>query len=456
MGAVELLRCFNDGGDGWDVVGQTESPPDSISFSLTSLLTEDRDWLEKVKCPFSLYVLNRDCGRADVFSNYVRGEILPNCNIESRTYSNLVMREEDTPLTLGVDITAWPPLIDVTKLTIARQTTALALGWNDVDGNPDLRCDGACASPIEEGTELLVASQSAPAAATADVPHSHNAGVTWGAAAVDPFGAGLHVKAAVMFYIAGTTTTRWLLGREGAGGAVQGLTAYSDDGGATWTTSNIGGGGVGHGPIYGGGIWQGGEQFILCATNLGFIYKSVDGGGTWVAKESATIHAGSYYQVKATSDNLYCIAGGAAGVIALSDDGGETWRAATALTGGGEAFTVWRFNKSDMMAGTDDGELFISDDGGVTWTEITGWTGSGVGDVKDLWFVNDHVGFMAYNTAAPVGSVRRTINGGTTWEVITTPTNAGLNKIWAPSETLAYVVGEPQGGTSFVAKVTEA
>src|SRR4030042_4226405 len=123
FGGIELLRCFNAEGNGWDVVGQTESPPEAITFSLESLIGEDRDWLENVHCPFSLYVLNRSCGRADVFSNYVRGEILPNCRIAQRTYSNLAMREDDTPSTLGIDIEAWPPLVDVTPLTVARMTT---------------------------------------------------------------------------------------------------------------------------------------------------------------------------------------------------------------------------------------------------------------------------------------------------------------------------------------------
>ena len=160
--------------------------------------------------------------------------------------------------------------------------------------------------------------------------------------------------------------------------------------------------------------------------------------------------------MKATKDNIYCIAGAPADIIALSDDGGETWYAATATGGGGDILTVWRFDKYRMMVGTDDGTLWHSFDGGTTWTQITGWTGSGVGDVRDLWFVNDHVGFMAYDSVAPLGTILRTINGGLDWEVITTPTNAGLNKVWAPSETLAYAVGEPQGGTSFVCKITEA
>jgi photosystem II stability/assembly factor-like uncharacterized protein len=454
FGGIELLRCFNRAGNGWDVVGSTESPPEPITFSLEGLLSETRDWLEKIKCPFSLYVLNRDCGRADVFSNYVRGEILSNCRIAQRTYSGLVMREEDTPATLGIDIEAWPPLIDVSPLTVDRMTTALALSWNDIYGNPDLRCDATCDAPIEEGEELVVGSDSAPAAATADVPYSNDSGVTWAAAAADPFGAGFHVMAAVRFPI-GVTGVRWLVGREGTG-AVQGQMAYSDNVGGAWTVVSIGGAAVGHGPTYGGGLWESGENFVLCASADGYIYKSIDGGGSWVAKEAGTITVGDYKQVKATSDNVYCIAGALADVIALSDDGGESWYAASATGGGGDILTCWRFNKNDMMVGTDDGTLYSSDDGGTTWTLITGWTGAGAGDVRDLWFVDAHVGFMAYNTIAPLGDVKRTINGGVSWENLVTPTNSGVNKVWAPNGRLAYVVGELNGGTSFVAKVTAA
>ena len=456
-GTEELLQCFNDIGDGWDVVGTKQQKPEKVTFSLTSLLFEDRDWLERLKCRFSLYILNRDCGLANVFSNYVRGEILTNCRIPTKTYNNLVMREEDTESTLDVEIEAWPPLLDISKLETEAETNAFLLAWNDVIGNSDRRCVGDCKAPIEPGEQLLIASQSAPAAATADVPHSHDSFATFQAAAVDPFGAGLHIKAAAYFYI-GNTTVRWLVGREGAGGAVQGLLAYSDDGGAIWTTVNIGGAAVGHGPTYGGGIWMPDETFGLCATNLGYIYKSVNGGGLWTAVESAVLTAGSYSQVKADPSKTYCIAGAAADIISLSDDGGATWYAGSATGGGGDIMTCWRFNKDVCLVGTDDGTLWRSDDAGVTWTQITGWTGSGVGDVRDLWFVNDHEGFMAYNSVTPVGSVLRTINGGYNWEVLTPAiANQGFNKIWAPNGELAYVVGALDVGANPASiKVTTA
>jgi len=456
FGGIEILRCFNDMGSGWDVVGQTESPPDPITLSIDTLLFEDRDWLEKLKCAFSLYILNRDCGQANVFSNYVRGEILTNCHIASRTYGNLVMREEDAGSTLGVEISAWPPLLDVSKLEVEAKNNVLALAWNDVIGNSDTRCVGDCKAPIEAGEQLIIASQSAPAAATADVPHSHDSMATFAVTAVDPFGAGLHIVSCAYFYI-GNTTVRWYVGRLGAGGAVQGLCAYSDDGGASWTTVNIGPAASGHGPTYGGGLWMPDETFGLAACNLGFIYKSINSGGTWTEVEGAVLTAGSYSQVKADPSKTYCIAGAAAGIVSLSDDGGESWYAGTTIAGAPAIFTVWRFNKDVCLVGDTSGGLWRSDDAGVTWTQITGWTGSGIGDVRDLWFVNDHEGFMAHNNATPVGTVLRTINGGYNWEALTTPANQGLNKVWAPNGELAYVVGALDVGVNPASmKVTTA
>jgi photosystem II stability/assembly factor-like uncharacterized protein len=52
-----------------------------------------------------------------------------------------------------------------------------------------------------------------------------------------------------------------------------------------------------------------------------------------------------------------------------------------------------------------------------------------------------------------VGSVLRTIDGGHEWQVITTPTNSGLNQIAAIREDLAYAVGEPNGGTAVFLKI---
>ena len=64
--------------------------------------------------------------------------------------------------------------------------------------------------------------------------------------------------------------------------------------------------------------------------------------------------------------------------------------------------------------------------------------------------------YRAKDSAVPVGTVLRTINGGHDWEAITTPTNVGLNHIQAGSGTLAYAVGKVQGGTGVILRVQAA
>jgi hypothetical protein len=72
--------------------------------------------------------------------------------------------------------------------------------------------------------------------------------------------------------------------------------------------------------------------------------------------------------------------------------------------------------------------------------------------VNDIQFVNAVVGFMVVDTVAPVGSVYRTIDGGNDWQLLTTPTNAGLNALAVVNENLAYVVGNASGGSAVILK----
>jgi len=71
------------------------------------------------------------------------------------------------------------------------------------------------------------------------------------------------------------------------------------------------------------------------------------------------------------------------------------------------------------------------------------------------WY-DDHYGFICSDTAAPVGTVLRTINGGYDWEAIDTPTNAGLTHIACVAPDVAYGTGLAQGGSSVYFKVRES
>jgi len=85
-------------------------------------------------------------------------------------------------------------------------------------------------------------------------------------------------------------------------------------------------------------------------------------------------------------------------------------------------------------------------DGGTTWESKFSYTGS----IDDIDFVNQFVGFAIKNSAAPIGTVIRTRDGGETWETIVTPTNTGLNAVDAITPNLAWAVGGGSANASLI------
>jgi photosystem II stability/assembly factor-like uncharacterized protein len=106
--------------------------------------------------------------------------------------------------------------------------------------------------------------------------------------------------------------------------------------------------------------------------------------------------------------------------------------------------------------GTANGRLYYTNDFGDTWTRRTGFPADGTGSIRALMFLNDLLGYAIHNTAAPLGMLLRTINGGFTWQAVATPTNAGLNALHFAKQDRGFIVGEPQGGTGVILRVMPA
>jgi len=319
----------------------------------------------------------------------------------------------------------------------------------DVWMNPDAHDYASWGSRLYRGQLGIVAGDSAVGPALATILFASDYANTLTATAADPLVAGEGTMGSKFFYV-GKNVRRYIVAQEAPAGA-QGNIAYCDTEaalGTTWVVVPIGGAVAGHGANKGTSLWCPNERFLLLAGAAGFIYKSTDGGVTWTAVEDAGIAATEYVCVHADPTDTFCIAGGPADAIVLSEDGGETWQVSAAVTGGGgDILSCWRFDENKMWVSTDDGELWYSNDAGVTWTEQTRFTGTGVGEIRDMYWNNEHVGWMVKDTAGPVGSIVRTMNGGYDWETMTTPVNAGLNAVMAPSVNLCYAVGNLQGGT---------
>ena len=454
--AFTLIRCHDPSGAGWQNAGLQEGPPEPVVFSIDELMPQQLSYLEEAKCPMAIYLMLARCGRHDIIYNYDRGKVLESVYRQAKTSSGLVHQDESNPSMLSVELWAKPvpEIVDVVKLNATRMTTAATNALNDAVMNTDFRCLGDCPEDLDICEEGMTVGDSAVAPAFATTEITADYGVTWTAAAADPFAAGEGNMSVVTFWV-GSNTRRYLAGME-APAAAQGMVAYTDDDGATWTTSNIGGAAAGHGVTDSGGLFALDHAHIWLVGAAGYIYFSDDGGETWTAQEAGVIHAGDYAAVH-FADEYYGTAVGAADVVAVTTDGGETWEAGTA-TGGANGLTcVWQHDKNTIIVGDDGGELYCSNDGAVTWTQVTGWPGSGVGDIADIQFATRSVGWMVKNTAAPVGSILYTFTGGRYWQAVdNVPTNAGLNAVAACDESHAIVVGEVQGGTAMVLRVQPA
>jgi len=448
-GGTELIRKFKPDGTGWDVTTTKKAPPDPVTTTITTLLFKQRDWIEKIRnCPFVLYILFRECGRADVFNNFVRGLILQSARLTSRTYGQLVRREEDLEATVAAELEAKPPLLQVVDLTVERVPIVEVQALNDVFIAEESLCYGPCGATQDPGDIAYVVADST-GAATPNSYRSADEGLTWTILATDPAFGNFHIMSGVKVQL-DRNTTRIIVSREGLGGALQGQTAYTDNNGASWTVVNIGGAAAQHGCVYGGGMWVQ-DQYIWLASSLGYIYRSADYGETWVAMSPGTLTVQNLNAIH-FCDNMNGMAVGLTGVVLKTVDGGLTWAAMT-VPAVQTNFTVFMLDAKRAWVGNGAGGLWYTTDGGVTWTQRTGWTGSGAGMVRGLSFLNELVGLMAVNSAGVVGSVLRTIDGGHEWQVLTTPTNSGLNAIVAAREDLAYAVGEANGGTAVVLKI---
>ncbi len=142
------------------------------------------------------------------------------------------------------------------------------------------------------------------------------------------------------------------------------------------------------------------------AANQGLIYKTMNGGNSWTALSTGVdfdiqaVHflneekgfACAWTEWQTTGDLLY------------TTDGGSTWNIHEDVTG--RLADVFFINENKGWIAVDDGRVFKTNNGGDSWSEV-----SNEGQFHErVFFVNENVGWLIGS------SVRRSIDGGETWE----------------------------------------
>jgi photosystem II stability/assembly factor-like uncharacterized protein len=457
-GDIELIRCFDPSGRLWKTVGQTQSPPDPVTTTITGLMFKTASVVEMVRCPAVIHLLQM-CGegvRKDIFQNFDRAVQLNVANKTNTTWSNLVHREEDNASERAVDVSANPPAYEVfnLKAAVSRQSTTETQALNDISICGEEQCAGVCGIQAHELCSSLVAAGDTLAgspAGSAEVIVTADKGTTWTATAADPFIAGEDVSDVECFQL-DKDTDRIIVARGTTDAGNPAEIAYSDDNGATWNLVNVG-------SVNGQFVPDNDGLFVLdrnniwLATDDGYIYKSEDAGESWTAQESGIITTDEINCVVFADANVGFFAGNT-NIIAKTSDGGQTWSAVTAPADqAGINIISLEWSGRWWIGYETTGELWYSEDEGTNWLQRTYDGGTSQVSIPKIDFITELHGFMVTNTVAPVGTIYHTVDGGYTWQPLTTTTNVGLNSIVACDPNLAYAVGEPSGGTAVILKV---
>ncbi len=204
-------------------------------------------------------------------------------------------------------------------------------------------------------------------------------------------------------------------------------------------------------------VWTRTAEGLVCPAGSPNDLFSLDSTHTWLVGDAGHIYfsdditAGVTLQdagVAAGANNLSAvhaydednvIVAGAAGAMAVTRNGGNTWvNVDTTLIAAVEITAVWMRSKDVWFAGTIQGNLYYTLDGGVNWA-LKAFPGSNAGAVRDIVFATPTVGYLAHDTDAIAGRILRTIDGGNSWYVLpegpgAIPANDRINALAAVEE----------------------
>ena len=205
------------------------------------------------------------------------------------------------------------------------------------------------------------------------------------------------------------------------------------------------------------------------------VYRTLDNGATWTAVQIGTYHTMLNKVSFGTEQNGasagWQTMGGNENGVVRTMNGGRNWSNASAgnsqwlgvhllangtgWLGGGVGANrsttdffatstnhpgpdlaircTWAFDESTAIVGGGyiNAGCYRTTNAGATWDP------SSTGNIFDLWFVNDTLGFCG----GAGGSLQRTYDGGITWQPLDNPFNADIYSIFFLNDTLGFFAG---------------
>lgn len=177
----------------------------------------------------------------------------------------------------------------------------------------------------------------------------------------------------------------------------------------------------------------------------GFIYKTVNGGQTWV---NAGAPATAALRSIAVVDSQTLVAAGDSGAILRSTNGGASWSTVTAPVTAGFRDLHFVDAANGWLVGTQ-GKILRTVNGGQTWTAQTSGLGTSA-TLLSVSFADGNNGWAAGGT-----DLLHTTDGGQTWSPQSTPEDATYRAVQAMSTSVAWLVGSRSVTDNYVAQTTD-
>ena len=160
--------------------------------------------------------------------------------------------------------------------------------------------------------------------------------------------------------------------------------------------------------------------FVYCDdTGNPGIYKTTDGGSTWMFNYFSPPYIWSFSFVSPTTgyafpgvmEYAYCV---------KTTDGGDTWTQIASITTPGEGFGIWDSHFPNENRGyfvTDEGSVYRTLNAGINWTKVYHTSSY---SLRGVYFTSPDSGYVtgAKNDCfgSDCGLLLTTIDGGTTWQ----------------------------------------
>jgi len=174
---------------------------------------------------------------------------------------------------------------------------------------------------------------------------------------------------------------------------------------------------------------------VLLLLIIALLLKNTTNAQVWTPQVSGTTN--NLFSISFPTNNLVGHICGSEGTILKTVNGGTNW----VLKNSGTNFDLYEIHFFDANKGFAVGTgntLLLTSNGGESWSRIDLAIADDSYYYRNMWFLDDNIGFITGGRSGNNGVVLRTLNGGITWEELNVNSSSAVYGIYFTSPDTGY------------------